>query len=255
MKTVHLLFILCFVLIVNTGIIAQQANIKQKSVSMNRVTKHSNKKELPAQTETYLWTRIIYREINMLNEQNHPLYQHLFSLLFGKIAEGKLHAYQYLDGKEVFENRYKLGIDELAQQVDLHENDVQRIHAFYLKECWYFNQHTSEVAVKLLALCPVLYSYSDNGTELRMPLCWVLYEAALPYLSEVYLKTSNKNNALQLTFSNYFTLRLFRGDIIKTENLLNQTLIQYCLTPDALQKERVRIENELSGFITHLSCP
>lgn len=255
MKTVYLLFILYIVSGIHTGIMAQQATIRKKSAQMNRVNKTSRKKESAAEKETHPWMRIIYREIDLRKEQNIPLYQHLPALLFRELEAGRLEAYEYLDGKELFEDRYKRTMDQLTEHFHLQENSVERIQSFYLKECWYFNQHTSAVEVKPVALCPVLYSYSANGTEFRMPLCWIPYEAAQSCLSETYLKISGKNNALQLTFSHYFTLRLFRGDIIKTENMQNRTLIQYCLTPDSLRKERERIENELSGFVTRLSTP
>ena len=41
---------------------------------------------------------------------------------------------------------------------------------------------------------------------------------------------------------------MFKGDIIKTQNLLNRPLQAYCPTPDSLESERQRIEKELAAF-------
>ena len=46
----------------------------------------------------------------------------------------------------------------------------------------------------------------------------------------------------------YFRRRMFDGDIIKTQNLMNQPLQAYCPTPDSLKKEQDRIEKQLVSF-------
>ena len=40
----------------------------------------------------------------------------------------------------------------------------------------------------------------------------------------------------------------YDGDIIKTQNLMNQPLQAYCPTPDSLKKEQDRIEKQLVSF-------
>ena len=53
---------------------------------------------------------------------------------------------------------------------------------------------------------------------------------------------------MTFTMDDYFRRRMFKGDIIKTQNLLNQPLQAYCPTPDSLKKEQERIENQLVAF-------
>ena len=60
--------------------------------------------------------------------------------------------------------------------------------------------------------------------------------------------TSNLNNATTFTMDDYFRRRMFEGEIIKTQNLLNQPLRAYCPTPDSLKSEQERIEAQLTGF-------
>ena len=61
------------------------------------------------------WMRIIYRELNMLEDKNAPLYypvtpingtQNLFTTIFRLVADGKLPAYEYLDGYEAFDDAH-----------------------------------------------------------------------------------------------------------------------------------------------------
>ena len=60
--------------------------------------------------------------------------------------------------------------------------------------------------------------------------------------------TSNLNNATTFTMDDYFRRRMFEGEIIKTQNLMNQPLQAYCPTPDSLKNEQARIEAQLTGF-------
>ena len=53
---------------------------------------------------------------------------------------------------------------------------------------------------------------------------------------------------MTFTIDDYFRRRMFEGDIIKTQNLLNQPLQAYCPTPDSLKKEQERIEKQLVSF-------
>ena len=50
------------------------------------------------------------------------------------------------------------------------------------------------------------------------------------------------------TWDDFFTARLYKGDIYKTTNLQNRTLSQYCPTDSAMVKEQKRIEKELVDF-------
>ena len=81
-----------------------------------------------------------------------------------------------------------------------------------------------------------------------MPMFWLPYENIRPYISNSYIMTSNMNNAMTFTMDDYFRRRMFEGDIIKTQNLMNLPLQAYCPTPDSLKNEQARIEGQLTGF-------
>lgn len=220
------------------------------------------------------WMRVIYRELNMLEEKNAPLYypvypmngaMNLFSTIFQLVSEGKLPAYEYIDGYEAFDEDhlvdFKSVLDRFSimyetvpgrdgrQRFVINESDVPsgEVKAFYVKEAWYFDQNNSVCDVKTLAISPIIFYVGDMGTE-RTPMFWVLYEDVRPYISNTYIMTSNLNNAKTFTIDDYFRRRMFDGKIIKTENLLNIPLQAYCPTPDSLEREQQKIENELVSF-------
>ena len=53
---------------------------------------------------------------------------------------------------------------------------------------------------------------------------------------------------MTFTLDDYFRRRMFEGDIIKTQNLMNQPLQAYCPTPDSMKREQDRIEGQLVAF-------
>ncbi len=220
------------------------------------------------------WVRVLYRQIDLTKEKNTPLYypvtpmngqMNLFSIIFTLISEGKIDAYQYEDGYEDFSegNRIDLkkvldsfGIyyEEIAgkggsSELVINENDIpsESVRAYYIKEAWYFDQNNSVFDIKTLAICPIMTTAGDVG-ELTMPMFWIPYESLRPYVNTSFIMTSNINNAMTFTIDDYFRRRMFEGDIIKTQNLMNQPLQAYCPTPDSLKKEQENIEGQLVAF-------
>lgn len=223
------------------------------------------------------WMRIIYRELDMLKEKNAPLYYpttpangagNLFYTIFQLALEGRVILYKNpITGTEVFDEAHKLnlkddlldpyyimyqavpGSDGLPRYV-VNESDVPAdlVRTFYVKEAWFFDQNNSVYDVKTLAICPLMYITTDMGEEQRSALFWVPYEDVRPYVSNSYIMTSNLNNVRTFTIDDYFRRRMYEGEIIKTENLLNLPLQAYCPTPDSMQREQQRIETELKTF-------
>ena len=221
------------------------------------------------------WIRIIYRKLDLMQEQNAPLYyptqplngqKNLFTTIFQLVCEGKLAAYEYLDGYEDFSDSRKLDLKVMLDRFyilyettpakggqpasyTVNESDVPSadVKSFYVKEAWYFDQNNSVFDVKTLAVCPILTNVGDIG-ETTMPMFWIPYENLRPYINHTLIMTSNTNNAMTFTIDDYFRRRMFKGEIIKAQNLMNQPLQAYCPTPDSLKKEQEKIEGQLEGF-------
>jgi hypothetical protein len=60
--------------------------------------------------------------------------------------------------------------------------------------------------------------------------------------------TSDLNNAATMSMDDYFVKNMYQGKIYKTNNMLGQTLAQYCPTDSAMAKEQKKIEAELLAF-------
>ena len=221
------------------------------------------------------WMRIIYRQVDLLQEQNTPLYyptrpmngkMNLFSTIFTLVSEGKVPAYEYLDGYEDFSDKRRVVLKDMLDRFHIfyeevpsrgnepttfivNESDIPSadVKSYYVKEAWYFDQNNSVFDVKTLAICPILSSNSDIG-ESTMGMFWIQYENLRPYLTTDYIMTSDLNNAATFTVDDYFRRRMFSGEIVKTLNLMNQPLQAYCPTPDSLKREQERIENQLVAF-------
>ncbi len=222
------------------------------------------------------WMRVIYREIDLTKEQNAPLYypvrplngnMNLFSTIFQLMCENMLTAYRYEDGFEAFDEDHVINFKEdvldrayiyyeelpgpggenpsfIINESDIPSADVM---AYYVKEAWYFDQNNSVFDVKTLALCPILTTSGDLG-EQTTPLFWVPYENIRPYITNTLIMTSNVNNAKTFSIDDYFRRRMFDGEIIKTENLMNRTLRQQYPEPDSLKLAQQQIENQLATF-------
>ncbi|MDR1202079.1 MAG: gliding motility protein GldN [Tannerellaceae bacterium] len=222
------------------------------------------------------WMRVIYREIDLEKEQNAPLYypvkplngnMNLFSTIFRLMSENKLVAYRYEDGFEAFDEDHLINFKEdvldrayiYYEEIPgrageepsyiINESDIPSadVLAYYVKEAWYFDQNNSVFDVKALAICPILTTSGDLG-EQTTPLFWIPYENIRPYITNSLIMTSNINNAKTFTIDDYFRRRMFDGEIIKTENLMNRTLRQLYPEPDSLKLAQLQIETQLTTF-------
>ena len=221
------------------------------------------------------WMRIIYREIDLTRDKNAPLYypvqeingmKNLFTTLFQLVSEGKIEVYKYLPDYESFEADNLLSFKDMLDNFNIFYEEVpagggnparyvinasdipsQEVRSYIVKEAWYFDQNNSLYDVNTLAICPIAFMISDIG-EQRTPMFWVKYEEVRPYIKNNYIMTSNMNNAKTFTVDDYFRRRMFDGEIVKTENLMNLALLQYCPTPDSMLAEQQRIENQLKAF-------
>lgn len=222
------------------------------------------------------WMRVLYREVDLTREENAPLYyptrpmngmQNLFSIMFQLLCEGKLTIYRYEDGYEIFDEEH---VEDFKQVLDrarvyyeevpgragaspsfvINEGDIPaaEVQAYYVKEAWYFDQNNSLFDVKTLALCPILSTVDDYGAEQTTALFWVPYENIRPYINTTYIMTSSLNNAKTFTIDDYFRRRMFTGEIIKTENLMNRTMRELYPEPDSLKMAQDTIEKQLTVF-------
>ena len=227
--------------------------------------------------EDVVWRRDIYRELDLNEDANAPLYYpveplgsqvNLFTYIFKLMMQARIKAYQYkLDGNESFNaddvvkpktflDNYHIYYEKDAQgRTHLDNSDIpsKEVKSYYIKETTYYDQHTATFHTKVLALCPIMTrddDFGDGGN--KYPLFWVKYDDLAPFLSKQQIMTSNLNNAATMSIDDYFLRNQYKGKIYKTNNMLGKTLAQYCSSDSAMSKEQKKIEAELAAFEKNL---
>lgn len=222
--------------------------------------------------EDVVWRRDVYRELDLNDEANSPLYypveplgtqMNLFTYIFKLFMTGQIKAYEYrLDGNEVFNesaevkrkaflDNYHIYYETTDRGTHIDDSDIpsREVTAYYIKESSYYDQASATFHTKVLALCPIMKREDDFGEgATSYPLFWVKYDDLAPFLSKQTIMTSNLNNAAVMSIDDYFTRNTYRGKIYKTTNMLGKTLAQYCPNEEALTKEQKRIEAEIQAF-------
>ncbi|MEG1587246.1 MAG: gliding motility protein GldN [Bacteroidales bacterium] len=230
------------------------------------------------------WSRVIYRELDLKKGSNASLYfpeepmegqTNLFRLVINLMAEGKLQGYEYLDGREIFTEKYELNVKDLfdkfhilyeekagrgktAAQYLVDESDIpcNEVLSYYIKEKWVFDQRGSMFFSTIEAICPILHRPGDFGGEVtRYPMFWLPYEKVRPYLTQHQVMSEGLNNTPRYTFDDFFVMRQYDGTIYKTLNLRNQSLMQMYPNPDSLKIAQDKIERDLEAFRESLWVP
>lgn len=251
---------------------AQQSEQKQSNANNMTTRAQISFPTSAAMDEDVVWRRDIYRELNLMESANAGLYypveavgsqMNLFTYLFKLMLSGRVPAYEYrLDGNEVFTDsarvkplalldNYHIYYERVNGRLRIDNADIpsREVKSYYVKESAYYDQATSTFHKKVIALCPIMCREDDFGDgTAKYPLFWMKYEDLAPYLSKQTLMVSDLNNAATMSADDYFTRNMYNGKIYKTNNMLGQTLAQYCQTDSAMTKEQQRIEDELKAF-------
>ncbi|MBD5290562.1 MAG: gliding motility protein GldN [Bacteroides sp.] len=222
------------------------------------------------------YMREIYRQIDLSKDENTPLYfpedvidgqQNLFRTILGLVVDGKVPAYEYLDGREVFTDQYKVNVGEMLDRFGIYyqqgagsternpkfqieEADVPttQVLNYYVIEKWEFDRRSNRMKMRVEAICPVMNRVGDFGGEARYPMFWVKYDALRPWLAQQYVFLSDDNNLPQYSLDDYFNLGMYKGDIYKTRNLRNLSMMQMYPDPDDLARAQDSIDNRLRNY-------
>lgn len=224
------------------------------------------------------WLRVIYRSLDLTDQANAPLGQpddpesgddNLFRTIVKLVASGRIPAYEFIDGRESFTERYRSKPGEVLDRFHIPYTDEkgtitvesadipsEEVQSYYLIERWEFDRHENRMRRRVEAICPVIHRADDYGVEtLRYPVFWVKLADLRPYIDGIILPASDDNNLATHTLNDYFNLRLYNGDIYKTANRRNLALAQIHQTPEALQHARDSIERRLQSFEKGLWLP
>lgn len=235
--------------------------------------------------EDVLWKRDVYRMVNLLDGNNGALYfpveptaerKNLFCTIFSMVADGRLTAYKYIFEREIFSDAYALNVKEdllklreipfkekadpkkagaFIYDIDPIDNPSADVTLFYVKEVYYLDQRNSTMRIKTIAVCPVLIRTDETGETRKYPMFWIPFENLKGSLSQIPVSADTINSVNRMNAYDFFNEHRYKGDIYKVSNLRNQSLFDYCRTPEELIKEQVRLEKELKDMSDKLWEP
>ncbi|MBD5312131.1 MAG: gliding motility protein GldN [Bacteroides sp.] len=226
------------------------------------------------------YMRQIYRQLDLTKDANTPLYfpedvidgqENLFRIILGLVVDEKIPAYEYLDGREVFTDQYRINVPEMLDRFGIYytqgdgkdkkyvieEADVPtgQVLNYYILEKWEFDRRTNRMKTRVEAICPVLNRVGDFGGEARYPMFWVRFDVLRPYLAQQYVFLNDDNNLPQYSLDDYFNLAMYDGEIYKTRNLRNLSMNQMYPDPDDLKRAQDSIDKRLREFGKDLWVP
>ena len=223
------------------------------------------------------WRRVVYREIDLTQPQNAPLYfpprpsqteQNLFTALFVSLNKDQIRAYEYEDlGVENFDAAHLVDFADFLDRFGIMYTTTaggkgnsrfevlpvdipsEAVKSYYIKEEHFFDPQTSTVDVVVHSICPILHDDIDLEGSVKIPLFWVKYTDVKSFLSQHAVMLSDLNNAATATWDDFFRLNLYKGTIAKTVNMRGLSLEQMSNgTPEGLTAAQDSIEGQLRGF-------
>ena len=235
------------------------------------------------------WMRVIYRQLDLDRAANAPLYylneyypvdiidgeENLFRIIMRLLMADQIKAYEYLDGREIFTDKYRLAVRDLldkcyiayseakgsteksprfvADEADIPAAEVLR---YYVIEQWEFDRRNNRLHNNILAICPVLMRVGEYSSEPEpMPLFWIRYSDLRPHLLTRSVFMTDDNNLPTGTYDDYFTLGRYDGEIYKTRNLRNLSMAQMYPEPEARKQAQDSIQATLDNFNKKLWVP
>jgi gliding motility associated protien GldN len=222
-----------------------------------------------------MWSKIIWRRINLTEKMNLPLYyptkempdrKSLTQLVMWGIKNKSLTPFQGDD----FASQYTLNeIDErfgarIDTTYDIDPDTGERIpiiakrkanlsdvKEILVKEMWFFDKQRSIMEARIIGIAPIRIYYRDDDidqVEARQSiLFWIFYpEARNIFASQpVY---NEDNQAGQITFDDIFFKRRYTGYVYKESNVYDDRRVEQYTTGLEVLLESERIKEKIFNF-------
>ncbi len=230
------------------------------------------------------WMRVIYRSLDLTKDANLPLYypdmptdgeECLYRIIMRLLADNQITAYEYLDGREIFTEKYQINVKEMLDRFHIlyteakgssaknpkytiDESDVptNEVLSYYIMERWEFDKVSYRMQPRVTAICPVLHRSGDFGGEaIKYPMFWIQMKDIRPYIALQSIFANDDNNIAQYSYDDYFQIGMYDGEIYKTKNLRNQSLMQLYPDSTALKNAQDSIEYRLQNYAEGIWTP
>ncbi len=290
MKPIKFIFALTLAAVVSTTVSAQvvrkNAGDDKKDEKASAITSRQQSfYEVKEPSDADLqWMKVIYRKLDLTVDKNSALYypeepnedgQSLFYIIMRLLADGKITAYEYLDGREMFTPEYQIKVGEMldrfhimaseakgstekAPKYTIEDADIpgNEILSYYIIERWEFDTRSNQMKTRVDALCPVLHRTDEWGGEaVPYPMFWVKLNDIRPYMAQQYIFTDDDNNLARHSLDDFFKLNMYTGEIYKTKNTRNQSLRQQFPLDEDYKHAQDSIEQRLLAFNNDLWVP
>lgn len=252
------------------------ATVSQRQQSFYAVTEPSD--------ADLQWMKIVYRELDLTKGKDAALYypeepnedgQSLFFIIMRLLANDQIEAWEFLDGREMFTDEYKIKVSEMLDRfhilytkakgsTDKHplysieDADIpgNEVLSYYIIEKWEFDTRTNAMHSNVQALCPVLHRQDEFGGEaIKYPMFWVKLNDIRPYIAQQFIFTDDDNNLPRYSIDDFFKLHMYEGGIYKVKNLRNLSLRQQFPEDSAYKHAQDSIEQRLRQFDKNLWVP
>lgn len=228
-----------------------------------------------------LWSKIIWRSIDLRQKLNFPLYyptvrmqdrKSVTQTLYDAIMEREITAYdpdlsltspgdefvtpltpaeakERLSGADIVQSQLSMTTGQDSTWVIPAEINWNEIKQILVKEEWFFDSRRSVMEVRIIGLCPVREYYEDLGGDagqLRRMLVWWIYypEARNALAREAFFNP--KNDAQAISYDDLFFKRRFGSTIIReTNEYNNRAIADYKVGGVPIMREADRIYNEI----------
>ncbi len=238
----------------------------------------------PVSDADLAWMRVIYRSLDLTKDENAPLYfpdepvdgqENLFRIIMRLLAEGRIAAYEYLDGREMFTDQYRIKVKDMLDRFHILYTDAKgstekhprftiddsdvpanEVLSYYIVERWEFDRRDNRMRSRIEAICPVLHRSGDFGGEaVKYPMFWLKFDELRPFLTTQTVFVDDDNNLPSCTYDDFFQLGLYKGDIYKTRNLRNRSLMQQFPEQEDLKRAQDSIQHRLDTYASNLWVP
>lgn len=265
-----------FALVLQSSLVFGEDTLRKKAIMPDHPCNPFNKENIGGRRQVpythlregdVMWQKRVWREIDLREKQNQPLYyplelnacrSSLIQALSKHILNEEIIAFkdeQFMVPYSLSEIRSRLvKMDSVAQiDYDIYGNELPpkmvlvadstsiygRVLKYVLKEDWFFDRQKSTLDVRIVGIAAM--EYNEERDYFR-ELFWVYFPACRSYFaaSDVY---NDKNDSERRSLDDVFWKRQFSSRIIKESNVADRSIEHYQKGIDALvEAENIHLD-------------